>query len=100
MSYELVCVSLFSQVYHCGGIKTAWTKTTKNTLDTRGNHQQYTGIKKKVTFQHLILYCFLCEKKSTDYKIRAQHCACTPLSPGQLVAFATAHLWYFLPLLS
>lgn len=55
MSYELVCVSLFSQVYHCGGIKTAWTKTTKNTLDTRGNHQQYTGIKKKVTFQHLIL---------------------------------------------
>lgn len=47
MSYELVYVSLFSQVYNCGGIKTARTKTTKNTLDTGGNHQQYTGIKKK-----------------------------------------------------
>lgn len=55
--------------------------------------------KKQFTFQHLILCCFSREKKSTDYKIRAQHCSCT-LSPGQLVAFATAHLWYFLPLLS
>lgn len=44
MSYELVCVSPFTQVYHCNGIKTAQTKTTKNTFDTRGNHQQYTSI--------------------------------------------------------
>lgn len=40
----------FLQVHHCGGIKTAQTKTTKNMLNTWGNRQQYTGIKKKTVY--------------------------------------------------
>lgn len=58
---------------------------TQKIDDTWGNHR-YTGFffvfffKEKNGFksQHLILYHLSLEKNSTDCRIRAQHCSCSP----------------------